>query len=95
MPKKITPVLTFETIPIKTTGDGSFSLSDYITKEGTGVLTYESSNHAVATIQPSTDIVMILGEGTTTITATLAASADQVYTAVSPIQKTLVVMGPE
>ena len=93
VPKKIIPVLTFANIPTKTTGDVPFSLSDYITKEGTGVLMYESSNHAVATIQPSTDVVMILGEGTTTITITLAASADQVYTAVSPIQKTLVVMG--
>ena len=89
VPRQITPNFTFANIPGKTTSDSPFSVSGLITKDGTGAVSYTSSNQAVATIHPSTGLVTIVGQGTTTITATLAASADLVYTAVPPIQKTL------
>ena len=91
----IIPNFTFANIPDKTTSDSPFSVSGLITKDGTGAVSYTSSNQAVATIHPSTGLVTIVGKGTTTITATLAASADRVYTAVTPIQKTLNVTGNE
>ena len=95
VPRQITPNFTFANIPDKTTSDSPFSVSGLITKDGTGAVSYTSSNQAVATIHPSTGLVTIVGKGTTTITATLAASADRVYTAVTPIQKTLNVTGNE
>ena len=94
VPRQITPNFTFANIPDKTTSDSPFSVSGLITKDGTGAVSYTSSNQAVATIHPSTGLVTIVGQGTTTITATLAASADLVYTAVPPIQKTLVINPP-
>jgi hypothetical protein len=90
----IIPAFTFANIPDKTTSDSPFSLSGLITKEGTGEVSYTSSNQAVATIHSSTGLVTIVGAGTTTITVSLAASADQVYAAVPPIQKTLSVLIP-
>jgi hypothetical protein len=95
VPRQITPYFTFANIPDKTTSDSPFSVSGLITKDGTGAVSYTSSNQAVATIDPSTGLVTIVGKGTTTITATLAASADRVYTAVPPIQKTLDVTSNE
>jgi hypothetical protein len=88
---KITPSLSLADILDKLTTDASFSVASLVSKEGTGVLSYSSSNTSVATINSSTGQVTIVGEGTTTITVSLAASADQVYAAATPVSKTLTV----
>jgi hypothetical protein len=94
VPKKITPSLSLANIPNKLTTDASFSIDSLVSKEGTGVLSYSSSNTSVATINSSTGQVTIVGAGTTNITVSLAASADQVYVAATPVSKTLTVSFP-
>ena len=94
VPKKITPSLSFADIPDKVTTDPSFSVASLVSKTGTGVLSYSSSNTSVATVNSSNGQVTIVGQGTTTITVSLAASADQVYTAATPVSKTFNVLLP-
>ena len=75
----VTPTLTWETdlssTVDKVTGDADFT--HYVTqnKNSLGAITYSSSDETVATVNPTTGKVHIVGaEGTAIITATLAAS---------------------
>jgi hypothetical protein len=70
---KITTVLNNFSVPAKTVGDVSFSLVAP-TSNSDGVITYTSSNLAVASIVDN--VVTIVGGGTTTIRATQASTAD-------------------
>ena len=70
---KITTVLNNFSVPAKTVGDVSFSLVAP-TSNSDGVITYTSSNIAVATIVDN--VVTIVGGGTTTIRAIQASTAD-------------------
>jgi hypothetical protein len=63
---KITSVLSNFSVPVKTFGDASFSLVAPTTNSD-GVITYTSSNPAVATIVDN--VVTIVRTGSTTITA--------------------------
>ena len=68
-----TPTISF-TIPAKTFGDAPLTLvSPIITSDSPGAITFTSSNQEVATIVGN--VLTIVGAGTTTITATQAASA--------------------
>ena len=80
--KKITPMLSLAAFTNKSTTDSPFSLSDFVTKNSTGVLSYSSSAPSVATVN-SSGLVTIVGAGTTTITVNLAASSDGLYAAAS------------
>jgi hypothetical protein len=93
VPKKITPSLSLDDIPNKLTTDVSFSVASLVSKTGTGVLSYSisGSDASIATINSSTGQVAIIGSGTTTITVSLAASVDQVYTAATPVSKTVTI----
>ena len=59
----------------KTYGDAAFS-NTIVRAGSTGDITYESSAPGVATVDESTGEVTIVGAGTTTITATLAANGN-------------------
>ena len=61
----------------KTFGDAAFT--NALTKTGDGSVTYSSSNTAVATVDSSTGEVTIKGEGTATITATVADGTNYTY----------------
>ena len=63
------------TVPAKTYGDASFNLNDPDTTDNTVGFTFASSNTSVATIDGRT--VTIVGAGSTTITATQAATANR------------------
>jgi uncharacterized protein YjbI with pentapeptide repeats len=82
----ITPTLGAFTVPAKILGDASFNLTAP-TSNSTGAFTYDSSNVAVATVT-SGGTVTIVGVGTTTITATQAATDNY---AAGTITATLVV----
>ncbi len=69
----ITPTFQTYTITSKNFGDASFNLTDP-SSNSAGAFTFTSSNASVATISGRT--VTIVGAGTTTITATQAASGD-------------------
>lgn len=71
---KLTPVLSNFNAISKTTDDTAFTLITPASSGGTGLVTYSSSNLAVATIVGNT--VTITGSGSTTITATQAADAN-------------------
>lgn len=58
----------------KTYGDDSF-VNEVVTT-GDGAMSYTSSNESVATVDASTGLVTIQGVGTTTIRATMAATAN-------------------
>jgi hypothetical protein len=64
---KGTPSITGFSIPTKTYGDSSFTISDP-SSNSTGTFSYSSSNTSVATISGNT--ITIVGPGTATITAT-------------------------
>ena len=53
----------------KLVGDADFT--NYLSKNGDGTVSYSSGNPAVATVNASTGVVTIVGEGQTTITATV------------------------
>jgi hypothetical protein len=74
----ITPVITLENM-IKSPDSSPFTLSYTITNPGTGALSFTSSNSSVATINSSTGLVTIVGQGTTTITLSIAAAEDGTY----------------
>ena len=61
----------------KTYGDAAFT--NTLTKTGDGTVTYSSSNTAVATVNASTGEVTIVGNGSTTITATVTDGANYTY----------------
>ncbi|MEC4049907.1 T9SS type A sorting domain-containing protein [Flavobacterium sp. SUN046] len=83
------PALSNFTIPAKVTGDADFVITAPTTNSA-GAFSYTSSNTAVATIVNGNSI-HVVGEGSTTITATQAASGS--YTA-GTITTTLVVTAP-
>jgi len=68
----LAPTITDFTVPEKIFGDASFNLVTPTT-DSDGLITYTSSNTAVATI--SGDVVTIVGGGTSTITAEQAFTA--------------------
>jgi hypothetical protein len=80
VPQQITPYLYLVPLTNYTT-DAPFSLTPLVNKTGTGVLSFSSSNTSVATI--AGDTITFVGAGITTITVSLAVSADNVYTAAS------------
>ena len=92
VPRQITPTFSVADIPEKTTADEPFSVADLVTKTGTGVVSYSSSAPSVATVNLSSGLVTIAGAGETNITFSLAASADGVYKAATPITRTLTVI---
>ena len=67
------PTISNFTVPLKTVGDAPFTLSSP-TSNSPGSFSYTSSNESVATI--SGDVVTIVAAGTTTITATQAATTN-------------------
>jgi uncharacterized repeat protein (TIGR02543 family) len=86
----------------KTLGDQPFTPT-IPTSESTGAITYSSSDTSVATIHPTSGLITVLSGGTTTITATQAATSnynsatvtttltvllDPMIGAMSPITKT-------
>jgi surface protein len=89
----VIPMLSLADLPVKLTIDSPFSLSGFVTKNSTGVLSYESSDVDVATVNSSSGLVTLAGAGTTTITVSLSASGDGLYAAAS-VTKTLVVLLP-
>jgi len=69
-----TPVITFNALPSgKKVGDAAFSAGANSTL---GNLTYTSSNPNVATVNVSTGSISLVAPGVTTITASVAASAN-------------------
>ena len=75
-------------VPAKVLGDAPFALTDP-SSNSTGAFTYTSSDETVATVSGST--VTIVGAGTTTITATQAASGNYLS---NSITAQLVVVAP-
>ena len=61
----------------KTFGDASFTNS--LTKTGDGTVTYSSSNTNVATVNATSGEVIIIGNGSTTITAAVTDGANYTY----------------
>jgi surface protein len=88
----VIPMLSLADLPVKLTIDSPFSLSGFVTKNRTGVLSYESSAPSVATVNSSSGLVTIVGAGTTTITVNLAASGDGLYPAASVTRQLVVIM---
>ena len=74
---------------LKVKNDLPFLLSPDVTKTGTGIISYASSNHAVATIDSSTGLVTIVEAGITDITVSLAASTDGNWAAAGPVTSVL------
>ncbi len=70
---QITTTLTGFSVPAKTFGDATFALVPPTTNSN-GLITYTSSNPAVATV--SGDIVTIVGGGNATITASQASATN-------------------
>ena len=68
-----TPTITNFSVPAKIVGDASFNLV-VPTSNSSGLITYTSSNEAVATIDGST--VTIVGNGVSTITAVQASTTN-------------------
>ncbi|NBO72983.1 hypothetical protein EBV26_21315, partial [bacterium] len=88
----IAPTIGALSVPAKNFGDASFNLTAPTT-DSSGAFTYTSSNPAVATVAlvDGVGVVTVVGAGTTTITATQAASADGNYTGGSSVTASLVV----
>ena len=86
----IAPTIGTLTVPAKNFGDAAFNLTSP-TSNSSGAFTYTSSNTAVATVTSAGGVVTIVGVGSTTITATQAASADGNYTGGSSVGAALVV----
>ena len=84
----IAPTIGALTVPAKNFRDASFSLTAP-TSDSSGAFTYNSSAPSVATVTSSGGVVTIVGAGTTTITATQAASGN--YTGGSSVTASLVV----
>lgn len=91
IPKQTTPNLYLANIPEKSSTDSPFSLSDFITTNSGGGLSYSSSVPSVATVNSSGEVTPV-DAGTTTITVNLAASADGQFTAAGPVSRQFVVL---
>ena len=72
--KKADPELSFEK-PEVTTSYGTQPANNTLTNEGDGVVTYESSNNSVATVNEKGEVTVV-GVGETTITATAAKTTN-------------------
>ena len=72
----IPKIIALASIPSKNTTDVPFSLMDFLTTISTGALTFSSSAPGIATINSLTGLITPVGEGTTTITANVAATAN-------------------
>jgi hypothetical protein len=81
VPNQIIPALSIANISNKLTIDSHFYLSDFITTNSGGGLSYSSSAPSVATVNSSTGQVTIVGVGTTIITVNLAATANGQFAA--------------
>ena len=82
----LTPqTITFDAIPAKSTTDSAFDLT--ATASSGLLVSYTSSNTAVATVNGNT--VTIVGRGTSTITA--SQEGNDIYEAALPVQQTLTV----
>jgi hypothetical protein len=79
---KIPTVLTNFTVGAKTFGDASFALTDP-SSNSDGLITYTSSNPAVATIDGNT--ITIVGGGNTTITAVQASTSNYTQGSISAL----------
>ncbi|NBP02997.1 MAG: hypothetical protein EBU90_23370, partial [Proteobacteria bacterium] len=77
--------ITFPAIPTKTFGDSSFNPG--ATSDSNLTVNYTSSNTSVVTVAGST--ITIVGGGTSTITASQAG--DSIYSAATPVARTLTV----
>ncbi|WP_171805052.1 MBG domain-containing protein [Paludibacter propionicigenes] len=84
---KATQSITFGALSNKTYGDADFGPGATSVTSGINAITYVSSNTAVATIVSGQ--IHIVGAGTTTITASQAASAD--YSAASDVSQSFTV----
>ncbi len=69
-----TPTFGSFVAPARTFGDATFTMTAP-SSPSSGAFTFASSDTAVATINPSTGVVTIVGAGSTTITASQAASS--------------------
>ena len=94
VPKKITSILSLASTLNKLTTDSSFSLSDFITTNRLGDLSYSSSDTNVAEVDSSGYVTLKGVAGTTTINVSPAASANGVYTDISAVSSQLVVSVP-
>jgi hypothetical protein len=74
----ITPVINLANM-IKSITSSQFILQHTIANRGIGALSFTSSDTSVATVHPSTGLVTIVGQGTTTITVSIAAAEDDTY----------------
>jgi hypothetical protein len=74
----LTPSIYLATI-IKSITSSPFILQPTFTNRGTGALSFSSSNADVATVNSSSGLVTMVGEGTTTIRVSLAAAQDNTY----------------
>jgi hypothetical protein len=74
----ITPVISLANM-IKSITSSQFILQPTFTNRGTGAISFTSSNANVATVNSSTGLVTIVGQGTTTITVSIAAAEDDTY----------------
>ncbi len=83
---RATQTITFGTLPAKTFGDASFSVTP--TSSSSLAVTVTSSNTAVATVNGSNQVT-IVGAGTTTLTASQAGNGS--FKPATPVDQTLTV----
>lgn len=81
--------ITFGALPNKTTNDVPFNAGATSATSGINALAYTSSLTSVATINPTTGLITIVGPGTTTITVSQPGNIN--YTAATSVQQTLTV----
>ena len=67
-----TPTLSNFSVPLKVLGNAPFTLTPPASNSS-GAFTYTSSSPTVATVNSTTGVVTIVGQGSATITATQAA----------------------
>ena len=91
VPVKIASTLSLANTLNKLTTDSAFSLSNFITTNSPGSLSYSSSNSNVAEVDSSGQVTLKGVVGTTTISVTQAASNDGRYAAASAVSRQLVV----
>ena len=94
VPVKIASTLSLANTLNKLTTDSAFSLSDFITTNSPGSLSYSSSDANVAEVDSSGQVTLKGVVGTTTISVTQAASNDGRYAAASAVSRQLVVSAP-
>ena len=81
VPRKITPTISLASTLNKLPTDSAFYLSDFITTDSPGSLSYSSSDTSVAEVDSSGQVTIKGVVGTTTISVTQAASNDGRYIA--------------